>query len=160
MGEAGELQILAWPAHAVAELQRRILCAQHEHIARHEAHLAVEEVVQPSVHLPQRCRGPRRHLRLARQHVVVDALQVVVGVVSQRAVSLGQSEEHRRHAPQAHPLGAAGEEVALCLLAEEHTRGIVGREVHRVAHHEMLGLDGGQHGIGPAERAAPLVFHR
>ena len=45
------------------------------------------------------------------------------------------------------------------LFGKEMSRHIVNRQIDRVAHLYMFGLNSGKHGVSPAKRTAALMLH-
>ena len=161
VGVAGQGHILVGQAHAMGKFAGGIFCAIHELIAGHGTNLVVECLLHFLRKLRPADAAVGCHVghvgQLALQHPVV-ALVAVVAVVAQQSVFHDAVDEPWRHAPQADGAVVAAQVAVEGELPEQVARHKVGREVHRVALHDVLGLNGGQHGIGPAEVAVALVL--
>ena len=159
----GQRLIFVSHAHAAPELLRSVFGTEHVDVARHVARLAVEQVLQVAAEAVEAVPtaagsiGQTRHA--ARQHVPVDVVMAVVVVVGVYAIFIDKVQRHSRHATHRQRFAALCQEVALALLAEPLPRQVDGRQIHRVAPDQMLRLDGGQHGVHPAERTMPLLLH-
>lgn len=160
MGEARQREIFLGPAYAMGKLQGRVPGSQHHDGTGQVTDPLVKRFVDtPVEHAEGRaCTGNLLHR--ARHDKIVDRLIIIIAVVGQHAVHRHEIKDHRGHAAQGDAAIAAVEIVMRRLVLQQHPGQIVDREMHRVAMHEMLRLDGRQHRIGPAQRAAPLVENR
>lgn len=104
--------------------------------------------------------GPRGDIVERGCETVVVGILRRVGVVGHHAVGGDKVKEHGHHAARADSGLSAGEIAAAGLLGEPVAGHIVRGEVDRVAAHDMLGLYGGKHGIGPTQRTAALILDR
>ena len=164
VGETRHCHVVAGKAETMGELVWGVGCAIESYDARQATHLAVEQVGNVLVEHGERSGGSRHIFHLPTEHVIVDAavvnvgsLVLVIGVEGQRSRSLQQVEQGRRHAPQRNVRASFRQEIASRLFLQQASRHIIGGERYGVAHHQAVGFDGGQHGIGPAEVAVPLV---
>lgn len=157
MGEARQREIFLGTAHAMGKLQRRVAGSQHHDGTGQITDLLVKCFVHAPVHLPERSACPCNLLYRAGHDRIVDGLLIVIAVVGQHAIHRHEIKDHRRHATHRHLTVVAVEIEMRRLVFQHHPGQIVNRQVHRVALHEMLRLDGSQHGIDPAQRAVALV---
>ena len=157
VGEARHGEIFAAHAYAVGELERCVFGSEHVHLLGQRSYALVEESFCALLHLAQVARRVGEHLQAFREGVVVDVARMV-GVVGHDAVFVEQAQQQRRRSAQRHAVEAFREEVEACLLVELVARYVVDGEVHRVAHLYVFALDGGEHGVRPAERAVALVL--
>ena len=159
VGEARYGLIFTATAHTMCEFSGRIVGPKHVNLlAGKVTYGSIENGIGPLIEGRKRMRCAGGLLQSADNDVVVGRFGMI-GVVGAGAISLQQGEQTGAHATQVDGARAAREVITAHTLGEQAACHVVDAQVDRVTLHQMIGLDGGQHGVGPAERTAVLLLH-
>ena len=162
MGIAHQCGVFALTANAACKLLRSVLHAIEPHILGQRAYGFVEKCIEPLTQGVDAltAAGGIAHgvVDLAVKCLVIARGMIVV--VAHCATGVEQGEQMGCYTTQTDTVGTTGTEIGMFGLSGKFVSGNkIDGKIDRVAPLQAFALDGGQHGISPAQRAVALVFH-
>ena len=120
----------------------------------------IEQPIALRIERSKVVNGLRGALQTKGKHVEIDRPEGGIAIIGHHPIGRKKMQQARSHAPKTQRRGTMSKITAAHLVHHQPACDVIWTEIHRVALHQVVGFDGGQHGINPAKRAAPLVFHR